>query len=702
GIPELARSVLSDRIRRINSYHEGLSASKPMPGTMELGSAHKSLWAYYLSNAPSSKGGAGPVGPLLNTAWHQNAPYFNLCPLDATNNQTLVGCVATAIAQIMKYYHWPLKGVGSHRYTWTQPGFPDQIISGYYSDPYNWGTTGNPAEISFEVGTAVEMQYGNTGSKPPENWGWLIANQIPTHFRYENTIMFHFRDLHTLVEWYELVQQDIDDLRPMLYTIFTDGISAPVQSHMVVCDGYQISGSGLYQIHLNFGWGPNNLTNAFFTIDAFENNVWPNHKPEDDILISGIIPRIRVAKDGSGSFSTIQEAINHLRSRFSIPASCPKGLKIAVAPGTYNERVDFLGLPITLQSEAGPAVTIIDGLSGGSVVKFVNGETTDSVLDGFTITNGKTNGDTYERGGGICCIGSAPTIINNFIHGNEAGQGGGISCKSGCALIVNNTIVDNITYPKGGITEAKGGGIFLKDFSNSAEQPVIQNNILRNNTAQTNPQLHGGMPEVKNCNLEGGYSGEGVAVDCIDEDPKYRQPGDYRLAVDSPCINRGWNTGAPLTDGEGDARPEMGTVDIGADEYVGTHILAAEMCEGAPYYLFRFDLNAGLSHALREFLLLGSYSGTNPGTPLSGGLVTLPLNMDAFTDFIMLNLNHPAFADFTGILDARGEAVAYFMADQLGVSNLIGLVLSFAYMIVPQGGMPYTFVSNPVNVEVIP
>ena len=90
-------------------------------------------------------------------------------------------------------------------------------------------------------------------------------------------------------------------------------------------------------------------------------------------------------------FPTIQDAINSSNHYDTI----------IVRPGTYVENLDFCGMLITVMSEKGPEVTIIDGGNPvnpdfGSVVRYHCGETHGAVLDGFTLTNGK---GTYSDGG---------------------------------------------------------------------------------------------------------------------------------------------------------------------------------------------------------------------------------------------------------------------------------------------------------------
>jgi parallel beta-helix repeat protein len=111
-----------------------------------------------------------------------------------------------------------------------------------------------------------------------------------------------------------------------------------------------------------------------------------------------------------------------------------------------------------------------------------------------------------------------------------------------------------------------------------------------------------------------------------------------------------------------------------------------------------FTLVAGKPEATRNYLLLASASGTSPGTPLPGGMVTLPLNWDILTSYVMLYLNSPAFMDFMGALD--GEGMGYAQFDSLVPLSpaYAGLTLSFAYAL----NTPWDAVSNPMNVEVIP
>ncbi len=95
-----------------------------------------------------------------------------------------------------------------------------------------------------------------------------------------------------------------------------------------------------------------------------------------------------------------------------------------VAPGTYNEDINFSGKAITVTSSGGSAVTVVNGTATGPVVRFVSGETSAALLKGFTIQNGNTSTYPLVYGGGILIESSSPIIKNNVINGNQAGAGG--------------------------------------------------------------------------------------------------------------------------------------------------------------------------------------------------------------------------------------------------------------------------------------
>lgn len=107
-------------------------------------------------------------------------------------------------------------------------------------------------------------------------------------------------------------------------------------------------------------------------------------------------------------------------------------------------------------------------------------------------------------------------------------------------------------------------------------------------------------------------------------------------------------------------------------------------------------LNAGISNSGRNYLVVAGISGTSPGLPLPGGLATLPVNWDLFSDLEMALLNTTAFSNFLGTLDAVGEISARLFLPPLPAGST-GTIIHLAYCC----NNPFDYVSNAAGIEVI-
>lgn len=110
-----------------------------------------------------------------------------------------------------------------------------------------------------------------------------------------------------------------------------------------------------------------------------------------------------------------------------------------------------------------------------------------------------------------------------------------------------------------------------------------------------------------------------------------------------------------------------------------------------------FHLQSSAGNANRTYLLLGGMSGPHPGYPLPGGLATLPLSWDDFTDQLLLLVNTPACEDFIGTLNEIGYASAQLQLNRLRPEQ-IGLEFNFAYCL----NEPFDFASNSMMIEIVP
>jgi formylglycine-generating enzyme required for sulfatase activity len=229
------------------------------------------------------------VGPLLSTAWAQSEPYNQLCPaVPGTCSQTLVGSVATAWAQIMKYWNWPTIGNGSHSYSWK-----GTTLSADFNTTYDWANMPSQltdsssneekaavAKICYHVGIAAQTNYGCDRSS-----SYLYADDVlDVYFKYKPSMQMRGRASHTESQWFSLFKAEFDATppRPVAFSI----VSSDGSSHEAVADGYQSGATNM--VHLNFGWagaydGYYDITHDFTT----GSETW---RSDNQVIITHIEP----------------------------------------------------------------------------------------------------------------------------------------------------------------------------------------------------------------------------------------------------------------------------------------------------------------------------------------------------------------------------------------------------------------------------
>lgn len=199
------------------------------------------------------------VEPLCSTQWGQEAPYWNKCPYYKMQ-RCYTGCVATAMAQIMKSYNYPAKGTGSHTYTFDfyEGGGRKTLTANFGATTYDWNdmldtytaqnytsTQANAvATLMSHCGIASDMQYGvEYGSA---SYTSSAMKGMVSYFGYDKGMRNLPQLCFTIDEWCELLYNELANGRPMLY----GGANEGGEGHQFVCDGYK---DGLF--HFNFGWG---------------------------------------------------------------------------------------------------------------------------------------------------------------------------------------------------------------------------------------------------------------------------------------------------------------------------------------------------------------------------------------------------------------------------------------------------------------
>ncbi|HNW88617.1 MAG TPA: thiol protease/hemagglutinin PrtT [Bacteroidales bacterium] len=240
------------------------SYSKEIKSIIDLKISNNSTlveWNNFLNN--NFPKALAAVSPLLSTTWNQDCYYNASCPSDASGpcSHVYAGCVATAMAQIMKYWEWPVTGNGSHTYTHATYGTQS---ANYGATTYNWGAmpddvTSSNSSVAIllkHCGVSVDMNYGWDGSGA---YSSDIPDALINYFGYQNTATYVYQSDYSSAAWISLLKSELDAGRPMEYS-GNNGSSG----HAFVCDGYNSSN------YFHFNWGWSGSYNGYFYIGALD------------------------------------------------------------------------------------------------------------------------------------------------------------------------------------------------------------------------------------------------------------------------------------------------------------------------------------------------------------------------------------------------------------------------------------------------
>ena len=201
------------------------------------------------------------VKPLLKTTWSQDPYYNDLCPKTANNVPTVTGCVATAMAQAMKYWNYPTTGSGSNSYTSKTLSLPSSANFG--TTTYNWANMLNNinsanseiAKLMFHCGVAINMNYGTaaSGGSSAYLYGSYPSAEyaLKNYFGYPSSLKFVNKSSYsTDALWLDVLKTELIAARVIIYQGFSS-TSSNASGHCFVADGFDINNF----IHFNWGWG---------------------------------------------------------------------------------------------------------------------------------------------------------------------------------------------------------------------------------------------------------------------------------------------------------------------------------------------------------------------------------------------------------------------------------------------------------------
>ena len=209
-----------------------------------------------------------PITPMIKTAWDQSAPYNNLCP-SVGGQLTVTGCVATAMAQVMKYHNWPDKAGANATFSYKWQSGNRTLSADYanfafdwenmmdnYNGPYNEAQGNAVANLMKACGYSLGMDYGVYDSGVPSDY---VGTALIDYFKYDEGMRNEPRGIYTLSEWEDMIYNDLKSVGPVLY-----GGNNNSGGHCFVCDGYSENG----YFHINWGWS--GISDGYFLLNALD------------------------------------------------------------------------------------------------------------------------------------------------------------------------------------------------------------------------------------------------------------------------------------------------------------------------------------------------------------------------------------------------------------------------------------------------
>jgi hypothetical protein len=417
---------------------------------------------------------ASTVGPLLTTTWGQGntnnllSPYNEYTPAESGCTHTLTDCLATAMAQVMKYWNWPASGAGSASYTWTYNSAT--LSTNFAAHTYDWAnmpaalsasttaTQNNAiAQLIYDAGISTRTQYGCTLST--ESY-YLTATSLPLFFNYRSVEWMPDRYFYTSsTDWMGLIMAELNASptpRPVLLVIQTaDGAN----HHKVVIDGYQNIG-GTEEVHVNYGQsmgsdGYYDITNNWTTTPQSgpSSYTWSSSMQN---LIVGIEP------DNVGATFTLTEIVTGSGSGAVSVLPAAKWIPTSSGSGSQNF-ADGTQVILYATPASGSVFAGWGGACSGNGIECTIAMNSDESVTATFQQN--TSAATYSISGTATSSSGAamPGVTMNLLSGANTDTGGG-------ALLQTATTDSNGNYSFSGISS--GAYVVMPNYSGYSFSPL--------------------------------------------------------------------------------------------------------------------------------------------------------------------------------------------------------------------------------------
>lgn len=245
--------------------------------------------------SPSASGYPARVPQLMSSSWGQLEPYNDLCPIEYTASgrslgRCCVGCVATAMTQIMYYHKYPTQGTGSYTdmqttdawgnvtpltvrfadYTYDYERMRDTYVPGNYTPEEARAV----AELSYSVGVSFAMIYGTGASG---TYSDSAAVSLRKHLGFPGAKLMD-RLRYDETTWMNTIFDELSHNRPLMYSGADDLFVVGGGGHAFVFDGYDEQGL----VHVNWGWYGRN--DGYYAVSLLNPRIHNFHNQQDMVI----------------------------------------------------------------------------------------------------------------------------------------------------------------------------------------------------------------------------------------------------------------------------------------------------------------------------------------------------------------------------------------------------------------------------------
>jgi len=436
----------------------------------------------FVATPRNDKGTTTVVNPLLTTTWGQGWPYNSMCPIDPAGpgGHVWAGCVATAMAQIMKYHNWPNQGLGSYGYQWSNYPYTG---ADFGSTTYNWTNMPNSissvntdvATITYHAAVSCRSMWGSgeTGvgwqnDQEPMTRAWV------NYFRMAySSLEYVKKENYSINDWYNLLNTELLASRPIYYRGNGTG------GHAWVCDG--VDANNMY--HFNWGW--DGQYNGYFALNAI--NPGSYHFNNNQTAIIGIQPNDGSTIDSNTTWVGTQIKSSKVAVADAVNLTVQAGAIVQFAANTKLQiygQLTAIGNPDNYIK-----FTAVDTTTGWNGIKWDNQYLNYEVMADNDSSRLIYTQVEYSKSSGLYCNYYGKIIVDNCkVNNNQAWRGAGIYVSGHSIKVSNSSIYNNHA------TDA-GGGLYL-NFSDNMPVNICHNDIYNNSAI-----MGGGIVLLANSNM---------------------------------------------------------------------------------------------------------------------------------------------------------------------------------------------------------